>query len=435
MRETVSVVGLGFIGLPLSICLCERGLRVIGVDTASSKVEQLMNGVAYVQEDYRGETLTERLQVHLASGAFVPTTRLSVAAWESTTYLVTVGIPTDPRTGSLVTEPLTEAMAALGRVIKPHDLVIIRSTVVPGMVEDMCVPILEEHSRMVAGVDFHVAYAAERVAEGRAMIEFQTLDIVVGGLTEQCAELAARVLGKLTDGHIHVTDLRVAQLAKVIENAQRDVNLAIVNQLRQVAASHHVDLYELIQMVNTHPRVNLLLPSVGVGGYCIPNAYHYLRASVDETTYPLPLFQTARELNEAVPSDIAGALAKELKQADKSIDGAVVAVLGLGMKDGSNDTRQSPAIRCVEELQRLGATVRAFDPLIETPKPYQVTSMEACLKGADAILVGAWQPAFERDDWAELLSTTSAPVLLVDPRHRIAAHVPDLLDAPVLQSV
>lgn len=429
MRRTVSVIGLGFIGLPLAICLCERGFRVIGVDTDPTKINALKNGTAYVQEDYEGMTLTERLQKHLASGAFTPTTQVAQATEEATAHLITVGIPTDEGTGALNLDPLLDVVTNLGKSIQRDHLVILRSTVVPGSVETKLVPILEEMSGLSAGVDFHVAYAAERVAEGRAMKEFQTLDIVVGGITEDCAKAAADVLQQLTDGKIHITDLRVAQLSKVIENAQRDVNLAIVNELKSVAQMHGIDLAELIAMVNTHPRVNLLLPSVGVGGYCIPNAYHYLQASVD---IDLPLFQTARAINAEVPATVVQQMVSDLWQVGKHIDKSIVAVLGLGMKDGSNDLRQSPPIHCVEELLGRGAQIQAFDPLVERPLPYQVASLEACVTGADAILVGAWQPAFDKGDWPELLRLTNNPVVIVDPRHRIRSRTASFAELPVV---
>ncbi|GMA64676.1 nucleotide sugar dehydrogenase [Alicyclobacillus fastidiosus] len=435
MRETIGVIGLGYIGLPLAMCLCERGFRVVGIDVDEDKVADIQAGRTDVQEDYLGQTLSQMLQRHIAEGNFVASSRPAVAAWECTTYFVTVGIPVHPETKSLNQQPLLDAMRSLGRVIKPHDLVIIRSTVVPGTVESHCVPLLEETSRMVAGVDFHVAYAAERVAEGRAMEEFQTLDIVAGGLTVRCAALAAQALQKLTDGQVHITDMRVAQLSKVIENAQRDVSLALVYELQEVAKSHHVNLYELIQMVNTHPRVNLLWPSVGVGGYCIPNAYHYLSASLQAERTDLPLFRLARQSNESVPRRIAQGVAESLHQSGRQMATAVVAVLGLGMKDGSNDIRQSPAIRCVEEFRSLGAMVRAYDPFVSPAEPYQVSTVEECLRDADAIVVGAWHNAFDELDWGELfrLVNQAAPVILVDPRGRLEARVLHLNPAPVLQ--
>ncbi|MFB5189663.1 nucleotide sugar dehydrogenase [Alicyclobacillus fastidiosus] len=435
MRETIGVIGLGYIGLPLAMCLCERGFRVVGIDVDEDKVARIQAGQTDVQEDYLGQTLAQRLQRHIAEGNFIASNRPAVAAWECTTYFVTVGIPVDPATKSLNQQPLLDAMSSLGRVIKPHDLVVIRSTVVPGTVESHCVPLLEEMSRMVAGVDFHVAYAAERVAEGRAMEEFQTLDIVAGGLTVKCAALAAQALQKLTDGQVHLTDMRIAQLSKVIENAQRDVNLALVYELQEVAKSHRVNLYELIQMVNTHPRVNLLSPSVGVGGYCIPNAYHYLSASLQTEEKDLPLFRLARQTNDRVPQRIAQGVAQSLCESGRQMSTATVAVFGLGMKDGSNDIRQSPAIRCVEELRGLGAMVRAYDPFVSPAEPYQVATAEECVRDADAIVVGAWHSAFDELDWGELFRLVNqvAPVILVDPRGRLEARVLHLNPAPVLQ--
>lgn len=433
MRKAISVIGLGYIGLPLAISFADRGFQVVGVEQDMRKLMQLQLGISYVQEDYKGKSLTQRLQMHMQEGNFTATQRVAVAAWESTTYLVTVGIPVDNATGSLNAAPLTEAIAGLGRVMKPKDLVIIRSTVIPGMVESELIPTLERESHMVAGVDFHVAYAAERVAEGRAMEEFKTLDIVVGGLTSHCAQKAASVLNQLTEGTIHITNLRVAQLAKVIENVQRDVNLAIVNQMRSLADAHQVDLYELIRMVNTHPRVNLLMPSIGVGGYCIPNAYHYLDASVEANS--LPLFQLARSINAKVPEEIVKSVERDLADAGKSLADATIAVFGLGMKDGSNDVRQSPAILCIEAFQRRGATVRAYDPTVFDAIAAKVNTVEACVRGADVIVVGAWQPDFEDINWATVIRNTKSPVIVVDPCHRIQEVFREWLNMSVVETI
>ncbi len=420
MKKTISVVGLGFIGLPLSLSFCEKGLQVIGIDVDHRKIEQLLQGQTSVHEDYQGETLSSILQRHLQSGRFTPT-----SSWQDTrasqAFIVTVGIPVS-LDGELNTAPLFHAMEDLGQAIKPGDLVLIRSTLVPGMMEKELIPRLKAKSGMEPGVDFHVAYAAERVAEGRAMYEFQTLDIVLGGYTESCAQAAKELLGELTSGQLHITTLSVAEAVKVVENAQRDVNIALAQQLARYSEARNMNVYELIRMANTHPRVHLLEPGIGVGGYCIPNAYHYLNASLDDEN-AMPLFRLARQINTYVTDYLMDRMAGELTDIGKSIANSHVAVLGLGMKDGSNDTRNSPAVDCTELLISYGAKVKAYDPTVTEMLPYQVESLEECLTGADAILVGTWQPEFSNVDWAKALRQCKPDVVLVDLKDRLTPYV------------
>lgn len=417
MDGTIGVVGLGYIGLPLALCLCEKGYRVVGVDIDEDKVNELCRGRTTVSETLNGETLESILQRHLSSGRFIPTTHISVAAWEGRAYIVTVGVPVR-KDGTLNEAPLLIAMEQLGKVLKPSDLVLVRSTVVPGMMEEKIIPRLREASQMTPGVDFHVAYTAERVAEGRALHEFQTLDVVLAGLTPQCAAKAADLLSHLTAGTIHVTDLRTAQLTKVIENVQRDVNIALAHQIKDIAEHHGVDVYELIRLANTHPRVRLLEPGIGVGGYCIPSAYAYLAASLPAGR-TLPLLKLARGINETAPARTVERLAKQLIAVGKSLDACTIAILGLGMKDGSNDVRHSPALACAEHLLQRGAVVRAFDPTVPMQFPFQVSTLESCLYGADGVIVAAWQQAFEELDLARALRMCRQPAVIIDLKHRL----------------
>ncbi|OFW75382.1 MAG: hypothetical protein A2201_12735 [Alicyclobacillus sp. RIFOXYA1_FULL_53_8] len=435
MKRSVGVIGLGYIGLPLALSFCEKGYRVVGVEVNEQKVGQLIAGYTDVLELYEGKPLQDLLQRHLESETFVPTSRAAVAAWEVNAYIVTVGIPVIQ--GVADETPLLTVAEQLGKVIKPNDLVLIRSTVIPGILEDKVIPLLEQHSRMRAGEDFHVAYAAERVAEGRAMEEFQTLDVVLAGLTDGCYRMAAELLGDLTSGVIHRTDLRTAQAVKVIENVQRDVNIALSQQIAWFSEYYGVNVYELIRMANTHPRVHMLEPSIGVGGFCIPNAYHYLQAGL-QPGQRLPLLELAREINETTPERMIGKLVTQLAMRGKSLRNSTIAVLGLGMKDFSNDIRLSPAVRCAEVLIQEGATVRAFDPTVTLQLPYQVRGLSECLHGADGLLVATWQHEFEELDFASALAHSHVYGVVVDLKRRLrhvaASTAPDTSDARVTQS-
>jgi UDP-N-acetyl-D-mannosaminuronic acid dehydrogenase len=322
------------------------------------------------------------------------------------------------RGGEVVETPLLKVAEGLGEVVKPGDLLLFRSTVVPGILEEKVIPILREKSGLEPGRDFYFAYAAERVAEGRAMIEFQTLDIVMAGLTEACADKAEELLKALTSGTIHRTNLRIAQAVKVIENAQRDVNIALAQEVAKYAEFHGVDVYELIRMANTHPRVKLLEPGIGVGGFCIPNAFHYLKGSLKEGQR-LPLFELARDINDHVPNRIVDKLVDKLRVHGKSLQGSTIALLGLGMKDFSNDIRLSPATALAELLMSQGATVKAYDPTVSRQLDYQVDSLESCLQDADGLVVATWQREFESMDLRAAIEASNVKDVIVDIKHRL----------------
>lgn len=419
--KTIAVVGLGYIGLPLALSFCEKGFRVVGVDVDTSKVDGLRQGNTNVSESYNGETLESILRRHLAKGTFTPTTSVAEAATEVSAYIVTVGMPVT-LDGQVVGGPLQAAIEALGHVVKQDDLVLVRSTVVPGTMEEQVIPVLEKTSGLQAGVDFHVAYAAERVAEGKALYEFQTLDVVCAGLTEDCGKAAADLLGSLTSGTVHVTNMRLAEMSKVVENVQRDVNIALAQEFKTLAEHHGVNIFDLIRLANTHPRVRLLEPNIGVGGYCIPNAWPYLKASlpVGDT---LPLLQLARDINADAPRLNVDRLAKELAVHGKQISGSTVAVLGLGMKDGSNDTRFSPAVMVADQLLAKGAIVRAYDPTCELQFPFQVETLEECLRGVDAVVVGAWQSEFEEMPLKAALELAAHPLAVLDLKGRLKPYL------------
>lgn len=422
--KTIAVVGLGYIGLPLALSFCEKGFRVMGVDVDERKVDGLKKGLTNVAEAYNGETLESMLKRHLAQGNFTPTTSVADVAKEVSAYIVTVGMPVESN-GQVTRGPLIAAMENLGRVLKKGDLVLVRSTVVPGTMEEQVIPLLEKGSNMQGGVDFHVAYAAERVAEGRALYEFQTLDVVCAGLTEACGKAAADLLGSLTSGTVHVTDMRTAEMSKVIENVQRDVNIALAQEFKALADYHGVNVFELIRLANTHPRVRLLEPNIGVGGYCIPNAWPYLKASLPQGD-TLPLLQLARDINTDAPRLNVERLGQDLAERGKTLAGSTVAVLGLGMKDGSNDTRFSPAVMVADQLVAKGAKVRAYDPTCEIQFSFQVATLEECLSEADAVVVGAWQSEFEEMPLKEALRLGHQPLCVLDLKGRLRPYLPAL---------
>lgn len=412
----MSVIGLGFIGLPLSLSYAMKGAKVIGLDVLDSLIEEINQGNSYHLEYYKGKSLPEILKEQLEAKRFYATSNYEEAAKQVDTYIITVGIPV--RNGDPDLSYLVSASKSLSNVLKKGDLVILRSTVVPGTTEELVLPILEE-SGLKAGEDFDLAYSSERIAEGRAFEEFISMPLAVGGINERSTQRAKEVLSFVTEAEVHTTTVKVVETAKVIENIQRDVNIAMVQEIARLAEKMEIDTFELIKTANTHKRVNLLIPGPGVGGYCLPNALYYLLPKASEHNVNLKLLQTARQINDAVPGILVNMMEEQLIKVGKSLRNATITVLGLAMKDYSNDDRISPAHEVVDILIEKGATVKAFDPAVHSEYSFKVGSLEEATTDADGIFLLAMQEGFEAINWEELVTGMNNHPIFIDTKHRL----------------
>ncbi|MEW6448455.1 MAG: nucleotide sugar dehydrogenase [Bacillota bacterium] len=382
----IAVFGLGFVGLPLSLCFTLAGCKVIGVDANADLVEEINSGITNHQEQYRGIPIQQVLRQELARGSFLATTDPRAALESVQDIVVTVGIPVvggEPDPG-----PLAECLRSIAAGLKQEDLVLIRSTLVPGMMRNLVKPILEK-SGLRAGEDFYLGYAPERIAEGRAFEEFVTMPVVVSGINSDSLEQAAALLQVITRAEIvPAASFEAAEIAKLVENISRDVNIAVVNELSAVTQALGLSVFEVVRLANTHKRVKLLQPGPGVGGYCLPNAYHYLAPVAREAGVDLELMPAARRVNDLMPRRVADMVLKLLPVPPAQ---ARVAALGLAMKDFSSDSRSSPALRVVGYLREAGVSVKAFDPVVPRAYSFQVESLDEALGGAHGAVILAKQ--------------------------------------------
>ena len=392
---TVAIIGLGFIGLPLAMAYARKGSRVIGVDINKAHVKRLQQGKTTSIETYEGHTLEHYLQNAISQNNFIATTDFSVAAREADAFIVTVGIPI--LDGKPLYDAIDAATDALAKVIKPGDLLLYRSTHIPGTLRNHVIPLLKKVSSLDIEHDVHIAYAPERVAEGRAMEEFQTVDVLVGGLNDASTAHAIEVLRTINQASLHATTIEMAETVKVVENVQRDVNIAMMQEIARFAQNMGLSTPELVGLANTHPRVNLLTPGAGVGGYCIPNAFHYLQVKAEDMGIELPLLAMSRDINQRVPITILDRIERASGWQASTWQGKKVTVLGLAMKNYSNDDRLSPSVALIDELLRREADVTAFDPLVALePYAYARASLEDALQDAEVVIVTVRQHAWDR---------------------------------------
>lgn len=416
----IAVIGLGFIGLPLSLSYARKGANVVGIDVSETLVKEINEGKSHHLEYFEGKSLAQILQEQIAAGRFMATSSYEDAATSVDNYIITVGIPV--KDGDPEMRYLTSACETLAGVLKKGDTIILRSTVIPGTTEELVRPLLEK-SGLVAGEDFYLAYASERIAEGRAFEEFIHMPLALGGINEASARRAKDVLAFVTEAEVTISDIKVVETSKVIENVQRDVNIAMVQQFARFAEKAGIDTFELIRVANTHTRVNLLTPGPGVGGYCLPNALYYLLPKAKELDVDLHLLETARQINDSVPQVLVQMVEAELNKQGKTIGDSKVAVLGLAMKDFSNDDRISPPHHLVQLLRETGATVAAYDPAVPSTYEYKASSLQEAVKDADALIYVTVQEEFLEIDWNQTVAQMKGTPVILDGKNRVPRSV------------
>lgn len=425
--KRVAIFGQGYVGLPLSLSFAFRGCEVYGVDVASALVEDINNGITYHTEEFEGKTIQRILAEQLESGNYRATTTSEKVYEVCNNIIVTVGIPI--RDGVHDLSDLTNCVRDIGRHLKKKDLIIIRSTVIPGTTEELLLPILEKESGLTAGEDFFLAYSSERIAEGNAFNEFAFMPTVVAGVNQLSGEKARELLQIVCKTDVIIaSNIKIVETAKVFENVQRDVNIAMVQEFARFTEALGIDIHEVVKAANTHKRVNLLSPGPGVGGYCIPNAYYYLSPKAEELKVELDLLKLSRLKNSKLPEMMADILETELSNAGKELKMCKIGILGLAMKDYSNDDRISPPIHIINILQKRGAKVFAFDPAVPTEYPYKVKELDEAIVGMDGIVVLAKQKEFDGIDSKYLGSRLQKGTIIFDTRNLFKGISKELLE-------
>jgi len=348
--EKICVLGLGYIGLPTASTFATHGLDVVGVDVNQKVLNTLRNGGLHLHEP----GLRTLVQAAFGSNKLV----LSDIPQASDAFIITVPTPfyDDKRADLRYVKSAAEAIAPF---IQEGNLVVLESTSPPGTTVDVVAPILEE-SGLKAGRDFFLVYSPERVLPGQILRELIENARVIGGVTEQSAEIGRDLYRIFVRGEIILTDATTAEMIKLMENTYRDVNIAIANEFSRLADRFGVDIWEAIQIANRHPRVEILRPGPGVGGHCISvDPWFLVEAAPDIST----LIRTARKVNDAQPEFVVDIIQRALSDGEEeTLAGKKIALFGLAYKPDVDDMRESPAIDIAKRLTTLGVKVKAFEP-------------------------------------------------------------------------
>ncbi|WP_270504528.1 nucleotide sugar dehydrogenase [Paraclostridium sordellii] len=378
-EENISVIGLGYVGMPLAISFAKK-VNVIGFDVNKEKVDLYKKGID-VTNEVGNEALMESKAIMTCDES-----KLKDAKF----HIVAVPTPTnEDKTPDL--RPVIGASKTLGRNLVKGSIVVYESTVYPGVTEEICIPILEEASGMKCGVDFKVGYSPERINPGDKLHRLETIVKVVSGMDDETLETVAKVYELVIDAGVHRAEsIKVAEAAKVIENSQRDINIAFVNELSMIFNKMGIDTKAVLEAAGT--KWNFLNFSPGlVGGHCIGVDPYYLTHKAEQLGYHSQVILSGRRINDGMGKYVGEATVKNLIKANKQVKGARVAVLGMTFKEDCPDVRNSKVIDIINELNEYGIDVFVTDPIAdenEIKEEYgvELTKFED-IKDMDAIIV------------------------------------------------
>ena len=381
----IGVVGIGYVGLPLAVAFAEAGHEVIGLDVDSRVVEALAGGHSHV-EDVSDETLAG------IRDRFRATTRYADLAKVDA---VIVAVPTPlTRNREPDLQPLLASGTALAGVLQEGQLVVLESTTYPGTTRERLAPILEE-SGLSAGTDFHLAFSPERIDPGRTDYTVRTTPKLVGGLTESCSQRARELYELICDEVIVLSQPEAAELAKLLENIFRSVNIAFVNERAQLCDRLGIDVWEVIDAASTKPFGFMRFdPGPGMGGHCLPIDPFYLAFKAREHDFYPEFIELAGKMNQAQPVFCVERIERALNDAGKPVKGSRILILGMSYKAGVGDTRESPALKIAALLRDLGADISYHDPHVPELPDMGLTSvdLDEALPGCDAAAIVTAHP-------------------------------------------
>jgi len=408
----VCVVGLGYVGLPLAVAFVEAGVPVIGFDIDDAKIDAIAAGHSLI-EDVTNARLTQAL----GKGLQVTATMEQIKAAHS--YVICV--PTPLRESMPDLTFVESASRVVAQVLEPGDLVVLESTTYPGTTQDVVAPLLESESGLVAGNDYDLAYSPERIDPANTTWTIHTTPKVVAGCTPQATERAAALYARIAADVVTASSPREAEMAKLLENTFRHVNIALVNELAVFCRALDIDIREVIRLASTKPFGFMpFQPGPGVGGHCIPVDPSYLSWALRRHGFQFRFVELAQEINARMPAYVGTRAAEILNHEGLATSRSRILCVGAAYKPGVGDCRESPAIEVMRHLIDRGADVRFHDPYVDEFSLAGRTMTSVPLEGAsladvDLVVVLTAHPGI---DWDAVLA---AGVPVLDTRNALDA--------------
>jgi UDP-N-acetyl-D-glucosamine dehydrogenase len=379
------VIGLGYVGLPLAVAIVDAGYRVVGLDVSQEVVDWLNAGTSHVEdvEPHAVMGMRERGMFE----ATVDPSRLAECD------VISICVPTPlSKTRDPDVSYVVAASRAVAGALRPGQLVILESTTYPGTTREVLLPLLEA-TGLAVGRDFFLCFSPERVDPGNQVWQVRNTPKVIGGTTAACAHIGATAYGEVLDTIVPVSTTEAAELTKLLENTFRAINIALVNEMAQVADRLDVDIWEVIEAADTKPFGFMkFTPGPGIGGHCIPLDPHYLSWKMKTLNYRTRLIEVASEINAEMPEYVVDKVREALNEHRKPVLDTRILVLGVSYKKDVGDVRESPAIDVMTLLEDQGADVRYHDPFVPEVRDdgiirTNVALTDAEVEGADCVVI------------------------------------------------
>lgn len=384
----LSLIGLGYVGMPIAVEFAKRGVQVIGFDLNAAKIETYKSGIDPTNEV--GDEVIRNTTVDFTADE----TRLREAKF----HIVAVPTPVNADHTPDLT-PVEGASTILGRNLTKGSIVVYESTVYPGVTEDVCIPVLEKESGLKCGVDFKIGYSPERINPGDKVHRLNTITKIVSGMDEKTLDTVAKVYEIVVDAGVHRAEsIKVAEAAKVIENSQRDINIAFMNELSIIFNKMGIDTKSVLEAAGTKWNFLPFRPGL-VGGHCIGVDPYYLTYKAEQIGYHSQVILSGRRINDDMGKYVAENVVKNLIKADKAVRNAKVAILGFTFKENCPDTRNTRIIDIVNELREYGIEPVIADPEADAPEAKRLYNVEFVpmdtIKDMDAVVLTVAHDSFK----------------------------------------
>ena len=405
----ICIVGLGYVGLPTAIFFAENGFDVIGVARNEEKINLINRGIPTIGE----LKLEYKLSKVINNKKLCATSDLKWATEVSDIIISIVPTPVDEFKDPDLT-PIISSGKEIAKGLGTDKLIILESTVYPGVTEEVLQPILER-SGLNAGLDFGLAYCPERYNPGDEKHGIENVARVVGGITPEWAEITRELYQIIITEEVKVLkNIRTAEAAKVIENTQRDLNIALMNELAMIFERLDIDIMDVIDGAKTKWNFNVYYPGCGVGGHCLPVDPYYLVKKAKELGYHSKVIAAGRTINDNMPIHTLNLIQDALNEHEKSVKNSKIVVLGFSYKENVGDARESPALTLIKHLKWNGADVVVVDPYIEDTGKYGVleTDLYNALENADAMVLMTCHDEFESIDFERAKEIMKIPILI-----------------------
>lgn len=395
-EEKISLIGLGYVGMPIAVAFAKK-VDVIGFDLNKKKIELYKSGIDPTNEV--GNEEIKKTTVEFTSDE----NRLR----ESKFHIIAVPTPINSdKTPNL--SPVEGASRIVGRNLVKGSIVVYESTVYPGVTEDICIPILEKESGLKCGVDFKIGYSPERINPGDKVHRLENIIKIVAGMDDESLEEIAKVYELIIDVGVHrASSIKVAEAAKVVENSQRDINIAFMNELAMVFDRMEIDTNEVIEAMNTKWNALKFYPGL-VGGHCIGIDPYYFIYEAEKLGYHSQIILSGRKINDGMGKFVADAIIKKLILANKVVRQAKVVVLGITFKENTPDTRNSKVVDIIDSLREYGIEPIVVDPEADSDEAKHEYGIDLVdineVKDTDCLVIAVAHDTFKQLSWDELES-------------------------------